>query len=56
MTKKLSDIEVSDAMIKALNDLERIEFDFEIDEPQASAKKVTGKFVGILRDRNEKPN
>ena len=54
MTKKLSDIELSDKMVETLDKLERIELDFEIDEPQASAKKITGRFVGYLRDRGEK--
>lgn len=46
----------SEAMIKALDDLERIEFDFSIDEPEARAKKIEGRFVGYLRDRGETEN
>ncbi|MEM6413301.1 MAG: hypothetical protein AAF720_01420 [Pseudomonadota bacterium] len=51
MTKKLSDIEISETMIRALNDLERIEFEFSINEP--SAKKIEGRLVAFMREKGD---
>ena len=54
MSNKSDISQFSDAMASALHDLERIEFEFSIEEPRA--KKIEGRFVGFLRDRGETPS
>ncbi len=52
--EKLSDIELSDTTLQELLDLERIEFEFTIEETQA--KSIAGRVVAFMREKSEKPN
>ena len=54
MSDKSDISQFSEAMASALTDLERIEFEFSIEEPQA--KRIEGRFIGFLKDRGEQPN
>ena len=47
----IEDLEYSDIMRKALNELERIDFEFEVEEP--SAKRIKGKLALQLRQAND---
>ena len=52
--EKLSDIELSDTTLQALSDLESVEFEFTIEEPQA--KPIAGRVAAFMREKSEKPN
>lgn len=54
MSKPPIDIDVSETMKTALEDLDRIEFEFSIEEPQA--KKIEGRLVAFMREKDLKPN
>ncbi len=53
MTKKPIDIDVSQTMKNALDDLEKIEFEFSIDEPEGKAKRIEGRLVAHIRDKKD---
>ncbi|MEM6898675.1 MAG: hypothetical protein AAF583_02730 [Pseudomonadota bacterium] len=52
----MTELKISETMAAALEDLERIELEFTIEEPEAKAKKIEGRLVAFMREKGDKPH